>query len=408
MTQPNGKDKLPMRTDEGTGPAIAEDLIAQMTRWRHALHQHPEVGFAEHKTAALVAEALRAAGVDEVTTGVGGTGVVGTLRAGRTGGGGSNRVIGLRADMDALRIPDASGAPYRSQVEGQSHACGHDGHTAMLLGAACHLAATRAFDGTVHFIFQPAEEWGQGMLAMLEDDLLARFPMDEAYGLHNMPGLPVGQFATRPGPIMGAEDNFEITITGSGGHASRPHTTSDALLAACATVTALQTIVSRATDPAELAVVSVTELLSDGTVNAIASTARVLGDCRSFQSAVSQRIETAMARIAQGTAAAHGCTAQLSYARVFVPTVNDADCTRHAAAAAALGPTDANTAPIGASEDFARLTNKVPGNFMFLGNGDSAVLHHPSYDFNDAALPYGAGYFVQVVENRLSNSNPRP
>ncbi|MEL7115837.1 MAG: amidohydrolase [Pseudomonadota bacterium] len=369
----------------------------EMTEWRRHLHTHPEFGFEEVKTAAFVAEKLAEFGFTEIATGVGGTGVVASLTRGT-----SNRAIGLRADMDALRISEATGAPYASTQPGLMHACGHDGHTAMLLGAAQALAAEGGFDGTVRFIFQPAEEWGQGMQAMLDDGLLARFPMEEAYGLHNMPGIPVGQFATRPGAIMAAEDNFEITITGSGGHASQPHVTSDALLAACATVTALQAIVSRATDPAELAVVSVTEVLSDGTVNAIASQARILGDCRSFNMAVSEGIESAMRRIAEGTATAHGCTADISYRRVFVPTLNDADCTAAACAAAeTLGPLDADTAPMGGSEDFARLLQHIPGNFMFIGNGESAALHHPAYDFDDGALPYGAAYFTRLVQARL-------
>ncbi|WP_235438916.1 M20 aminoacylase family protein [Candidatus Rhodobacter oscarellae] len=368
-----------------------------MTTWRQHLHRHPEFGFEEHQTAAFVAEELRGFGFDEVTTGVGGTGVVGTLRAG-TG----NRAIGFRADMDALRIEEQGARPYRSQAPGVMHACGHDGHTAMLLGAAKHLAEHRNFNGTIRFIFQPAEEWGQGMQAMLDDGLLTRFPMEEAYGLHNMPGMEVGSFATRPGAIMAAEDNFEIEITGSGGHASQPHVTSDALLAGCATVTALQSIVSRGTDPAELAVVSATEIRTDGTVNAIASNARILGDCRSFSPEISKSIETAMERIVAGTAAAHGCAAKLSYKRVFVPTINDPEMTQHAIATArALGPTDANTAPMGGSEDFARLTAQIPGNFIFIGNGDSAALHHPSYDFNDAALPHGAGYFARLARRRL-------
>jgi len=378
---------------------ISQDLHDQMTQWRRHLHANPEFGFEEHKTSAFVAQKLREFGFDNIETGIGGTGVVASLTKGT-----SNRAIGFRADMDALRITEAGTPDYISQSPGVMHACGHDGHTAMLLGAAKHLIETGDFDGTIRFIFQPAEEWGQGMLAMLKDRLLDRFPIQEAYGIHNMPGIPVGQYATRPGPIMGAEDIFEIEINGSGGHASRPHTTNDALLAACSTVTALQNIVARRLDPSQLAVVSVTELLSDGTRNAIASNAKIKGDCRSFSPEVSQKIETAMREIATATAQSNGCTATLTYNREFIPTINDSDCTNHAVEAAQdLGATQTNIDPMGASEDFARLTTEIPGNFMFIGNGDSAVLHHAEYDFNDDALPFGANYFVALAQSRLPN-----
>lgn len=376
---------------------IAPELCQEMTTWRQRVHANPEVGFEEQRTAALIVEVLAQAGFDDIATGVGGTGVVATLRAGM-----SNCAIGLRADMDALRITEAGDPPYRSETPGVMHACGHDGHVSMLLGAAVHLAETRAFDGTIRFIFQPAEEWGAGMQAMLDDGLLQRFPIDEAYGLHNMPGLPVGEFATATGPLMGAEDLFEITVTGSGGHASRPHETQDALVAACAIVMGLQEIVARRIAPSDLAVVSVTELESDGTRNAIASNAVLRGDCRSFRQDVSKAIEQAMREIATATAAARGCAAEIAYQRIFIPTINDAEVTRHAAAAAArLGATDPSTAPIGASEDFARLLSHVPGNFMFIGNGDSAVLHHAAYDFDDRALAHGAAYWVTLAEARL-------
>lgn len=376
---------------------ISDRLIAEMTTWRRHLHAHPEFGMEEHATAAFVAETLRGFGVTEITTGVGGTGVVASITRGT-----SNRAIGLRADMDALRITEATGLPYASQTEGLMHACGHDGHTAMLLGTAKALLENGGFDGTVRLIFQPAEEWGAGMQAMLDDGLLERFPMEEVYGLHNMPGLPVEHFATAPGPLMAAEDLFEIKVMGSGGHSSRPHLSADALLAACEIVSALQTIVSRVIDPAELAVVSVTELTSDGLRNAIASNAVVKGDCRSYSPSVSTRIEAAMDRITAQTAAAHGCTTDLSYTREFVPLINDVEATAHATRVAkTLGPTDPNAAPIGASEDFARILNHIPGNFMFIGNGDSAVLHNASYDFNDAALPHGAGFFTALVQARL-------
>ena len=377
------------------------DLHAEMAAWRRHLHRHPEFGFEEYQTAAFVAEKLRGFGFEEVATGVGGTGVVATLRNGP-----GNTAIGFRADMDALRITETGTLPYRSQTSGVMHACGHDGHIAMLLGAAKHLAETRDFNGILRFIFQPAEEWGKGMQAMLDDGLLTRFPIEEAYGLHNMPGLPVGSFATRPGALMAAEDNFRITLTGMGGHASRPHEHADALLAACATVVAMQTVVSRQIDPAQLAVVSATELQADGTRNALAGSATILGDARSFDPDVSQRIEARLRRIAEGTAAAHGCTAQFGYSREFVPLINDTALTEAAVQAAVAAAGDArlvepHAARIGASEDFARLLAHVPGNFMFIGNGDSATLHNPAYDFNDAALPFGVGYFAKLAAGRL-------
>ena len=382
--------------------APVSDLHAEMIGWRRHLHQHPEFGFEERETAAFVAEKLRSFGIEEVAEGVGGTGVVATVRAGE-----GNRAISFRADMDALRIEEAGDQPYRSQNPGVMHACGHDGHTTMLLGAAKALADARDFNGVIHLIFQPAEEWGRGMLAMLEDGLMDRFPHEEAYGLHNWPGLPVGHFETRPGPYMGAEDNFEIIVKGVGGHASRPHEINDAIVAGAAIVMNLQTIVSRQVDPSQLAVVSVTEFLTDGTRNAIAGQARILGDCRSFDAAVSQRIEEVMRRVANGVAAAHGCEVEVSYTREFVPVVNDAALTAHAveAARSAASAPDAvsdDAARIGGSEDFARLLNHVPGNFMMIGNGDSAALHNASFDFNDEILPLGVEYFTSLARQRLS------
>ena len=376
-------------------------LHEEMISWRRHLHQHPEFGFEEVETAAFVAQKLRSFGIEDVTEGVGGTGVVATLRAGA-----GNRAISFRADMDALRIEEAGTPAYKSQTPGVMHACGHDGHTTMLLGAAKTLAETRDFDGVIHLIFQPAEEWGRGMLAMLDDGLLDRFPHEEAYGVHNMPGLPIGAFETRAGGFMGAEDNFEIRVQGIGGHASRPHQVNDAIVAASAIVMNLQTIVSRHVDPSQLAVVSVTEFLTDGTRNAIAGAARVLGDCRSFDPAVSQRIEDVMRRVATGVGGAHGCDVHVDYTREFIPVINDAALTAHAVAAATAVADDssdvnADAPPIGASEDFARLLTHVPGNYMMIGNGDSAALHNAQYDFNDAALPFGVEYFAALARERL-------
>ncbi len=375
-------------------------LQHEMTAWRHDLHRHPEFGFEEQRTAAFVAAKLREFGLDEVAEGVGGTGVVGTLKRG-TG----NRSIALRADMDALRIEEQGSLTYRSTNSGVMHACGHDGHTSMLLGAARLLAEDGGFDGTVRFIFQPAEEWGKGALAMLSDGLIERFPFDEIYGLHNMPGLPVGEFRTRGGAMMSAEDVFEITLRGIGGHASQPQAGNETLVAACALVTNLQTIVSRRLDPTEVAVVSVTELITDGTRNALPGLARILGDARSFRPEISTAIEQQMRIIAEGTALAHNVSVEVDYRREFIPLVNDANLAAEALAAARTVFGEAATiasAPITASEDFAQFLSHVPGCFAFIGNGEgSAPLHNPAYDFNDAALSGGAGFHVAIVRRRL-------
>jgi amidohydrolase len=376
-------------------------LHREMTTWRRDLHAHPEFGFEEKRTSAFVAAKLREFGLDDVAEGVGGTGVVGTLKRGT-----SNRAIGLRADMDALRIPEQNEHAYRSQNPGIMHACGHDGHTTMLLGAARMLAKDGNFDGTVRFIFQPAEEWGKGALAMLGDGLMERFPFEEIYGLHNMPGLPVGRFETRTGPIMSAEDNFEIVLKGVGGHAARPHWGNEVLVAACALVTNLQTIVSRRLSPTDIGVVSVTELITDGTRNALPGLARILGDARSFRPDVSASIEKQMRIIAEGTALAHNVAAEVTYTREFVPLMNDAALVEEAFAAARsfLKPDDIAVAaePMTGSEDFARFLDRVPGCFIFLGNGeDSAPLHNPNYDFNDEGLLHGANFHAAIVRRRL-------
>lgn len=376
-------------------------LEREMTQWRRALHAHPEFGFEETRTAAFVAEKLRAFGFDEIATGIGGTGVVATLRRG-TG----NRAIALRADMDALRIHEHNTFPHASQTPGLMHACGHDGHTAMLLGAAKMLHDAGGFDGTVRFIFQPAEEWGKGAKAMLADDLLARFPFEEIYGLHNMPGMPIGHFETRAGPVMSAEDNFEIVLQGMGGHASRPHATREVLVAACALVVNLQTVVARRLDPADIAVVSVTELITDGTRNALPGQAHILGDARSFRPEVSASIEAEMRGIAQGSALAYGVEQQLTYTHEFIPVINDSALSQEALAAARSVTGEDRAAmmkePIAASEDFAQFLTHVPGCFMFMGNGESSKpLHNSSYDFNDAGLTFGAQYFAAIARRRL-------
>lgn len=376
------------------------ELDGAMREWRRHFHRNPEFGFEEVETARFVVQRLREFGIEDIETGIGGTGIVATVRFG-TGG----RTIALRADMDCLRIHETTNLPHASSRPGLMHACGHDGHTAILLGTAATLAREGGFDGTVRFVFQPAEEWGQGMKAMIRDGLGSRLSFDEIYGLHNMPGLPVGALEMRPGPFMGAEDGFRITVRGAGGHASRPQDCRDAIVCACSIVSELQTIVARNIDPAELAVVSVTSIGGDNVRNAIASEARIEGDCRHFDDAVSQRIEEAMRRIAQGLATAHGCSVDITYDRVFVPLVNDSDATGHAlrAAATVFGADNVNgdAARMGGSEDFAQALTDAPGAFAFIGNGDSAPLHNPEYDFNDAALMPGVRWFVALVRDRL-------
>lgn len=377
-----------------------DTLQRDMTEWRRELHRHPEFGFEEKRTATFVAERLRSFGI-EVVEGVGGTGVVGTLARGT-----SHRAIALRADMDALRITETSQAEWASSNPGTMHACGHDGHTAMLLGAAKLLADEGGFDGTVRFLFQPAEEWGKGALAMLGDGLMERFPFDEIYGIHNMPGDGIGVFRTRPGPFMSAEDNFEIELRGLGGHASRPHSGNEVMVAACSLVVNLQTIVARRLDPTDIAVVSVTELLTDGTRNALPGTARILGDARSFRPDVSAEIEKQLRIIADGTARTHNVQVRVGYTREFVPLVNSEMLAREALAAAAQVFGEQNVAfsegPITASEDFARFLEHAPGCFVTLGNGTtSKPLHNPGYDFNDDGLIHGARFHAAIVRQRL-------
>jgi amidohydrolase len=376
-------------------------LEREMTVWRRDLHAHPEFGFEEKRTSAFVAAKLKEFGFDEVAEGIGGTGIVGTLKRGN-----GNRAIALRADMDALRITEQGAQSYRSQTPGTMHACGHDGHTAMLLGAAKLLAEGGRFDGIVRFIFQPAEEWGKGALAMLADGLIERFPFEEIYGLHNMPGLPVGHFETRAGPMMSAEDNFEIVLKGVGGHAARPHWGSEVLVAACATVMNLQTIVSRRLSPTEVGVVSVTELITDGTRNALPGYARILGDARSFRTEISAEIEKQMRVVAEGTASTYNVAAEVTYTREFVPLLNDPSLADEAFAAARAVVDIEHVAtarePMTASEDFARFLIHVPGCFVFIGNGEqSAPLHNPLYDFNDELLLRGARFHAAIVRQRL-------
>jgi hippurate hydrolase len=376
-----------------------------MTTWRHHLHANPETGFEEHDTAEFVATILSSFGID-VHRGIGGTGIVGTLRAGS-----GNRAIGLRADMDALNIDEiGENRPHVSQRAGKMHACGHDGHMAMLLGAAKTLASSKDFNGVVHFVFQPAEEHGRGAKAMLDDGLLERFPMEEIYGVHNMPGIPAGHFWTRPGGIMASEDNFVIEVKGRGTHAGRPHMGVDPIVIGSEIVLALQTVVARKLDPVAHGVVSVTEFITDGIRNVLPGTVLLKGDTRSYAPEVQTLIEEWMSAIAAGICAAHGAEHRFSYTHEFAPTVNWAEqvAPAVAAATAVVGSTrvDSNCPPLLASEDFGAFLRAVPGNYMFIGSGasgevGSTPLHNPHYDFNDDLLTLGGDYFAMLARQRL-------
>ncbi len=378
-------------------------LRDDMTAWRHDLHRHPELGFEERRTSELVAKLLRDFGLD-VHRGVGGTGVVGLLRRGD-----GPRSLGFRADMDALAIHEANEFDHRSTHDGRMHACGHDGHTATLLGAARHLAGSNSFDGTLVFIFQPAEEHGCGAKAMLDDGLLERFPVEAVYALHNMPSLPVGKVAVRPGPIMAAEDNFVIEIDGKGTHAAFPHLGVDPIVVGSEIVLALQSVVSRTLDPVENGVVSVTEFLTDGTRNVLPGRVTLKGDTRSFLAAVQTHIESRMARIAAGVAAAHGAAQRFSYSHEFVSTINTGREAGLAAEAArqvvGAGNVDAACQPIMGSEDFGHMLRAKPGCYLLFGNGGDGPggcgLHSPNYDFNDRLLTIGADFWVRLAESQL-------
>ena len=375
-----------------------------MQAWRHDIHRHPELAFEEQRTAELVAKLLREFGL-EVHTGIGNTGVVGILQKG-----GSDRAIGLRADMDALLIQERNAFEHRSVHDGKMHACGHDGHTAMLLGAARHLAEHGSFDGRVVFIFQPAEEHGDGARAMLEDGLFDRFPVDAVYAIHNFPSLETGKFAVRAGSIMAAEDNFEIVINGIGHHAAMPHLGKDALVVGAEIVTAMQTLVSRRLDPLDNAVVSFTEFITNGTVNVVPGQVILKGDTRSLTQAVQGQIEETMRRIAEGICAANGVTCEFSYRRNFIPTVNTpAEAAIAASVAERLVGADnviGDSRPIMASEDFGYMLEARPGAYLLVGNGAEGVggcsLHNPDYDFNDDILCIGADFWVALVEDQLA------
>ena len=385
--------------------AIEPELI----EIRHDLHAHPETGFEEHRTAAIVASTLRRWGLD-VTDGLGRTGVVATLKGNQPG----TRSIGLRADMDALNIDETTGLAYASTVSGKMHACGHDGHTAILLGAAYTLAQHRDFVGTVHFIFQPAEEGLGGGLAMLGDGLLERFPAEKLYGLHNWPGMPVGRFGTTTGALMAAGDTWTVTLRGTGGHGgAAAHLSTDVTVAQAQFVMAAQTIVSRNVPALQPAVISVGYIGGGawGSPNVIPSEVVIRGTARCFDEKVRALLERRLGEVATAIAAVHGCTAELQYERIFAPLFNDADCTATAIAAARsiVGDAQVDTAvsPVTGSEDFAFMLQRRPGNYIFLGNGVAAdgsfaPVHTPKYDFNDRVLPLGVRYFVALAHRELA------
>ncbi len=380
------------------------DLARDITEWRHDLHAHPELLYDVHRTAGSVAEKLKAFGCDEVVTGIGRTGVVGVIK-GRKGGA-SGKAIGLRADMDALPIEEATDLPYKSTVPGKMHACGHDGHTAMLLGAARYLAETRNFAGTAVVIFQPAEEGGGGGKAMVDDGMMDRFNIGEVYGMHNYPGLPVGEFCIRPGSIMAAADYVSIEIEGKGSHAARPHLGIDAVLVGAQIINNLQSIVSRNVDPLESAVVSICMFHAGTAENVMPQTARLRGTARSLTPKVQDLLEKRIPEIAEGTARLYGATAKVKYRRGYPVLKNHPAQTDFAVQVARqiVGEDRVNPdmAPLMGAEDFSYMVNARPGAFIFVGNGDSAGLHHPAYNFNDEAIPFGTSYWVKLVETALA------
>ncbi|QBY00867.1 amidohydrolase [Rhodophyticola sp. CCM32] len=377
------------------------ELLPEITEWRRDMHENPELMYEVHRTAGLVADRLRAFGCDEVVEGIGRTGVVGVIKGKANG---SGRVVGLRADMDALPIHEQTGLDYASKTPGKMHACGHDGHTAMLLGAAKYMAETRNFDGTLVLIFQPAEEGGAGAKAMIDDGLMDRWGIDEVYGVHNGPGIPVGEIMTCPGPLQASSDEFEIIVTGKGGHAAEPHKAVDTTLAAAQIVVTLHTIVSRNIDPLGRVVLTVGVFETDSNAsNIIPDKARMEGTVRCLEPEARALAEERVRRVAEDTAAAFGAKAEVIWTPGYPVTVNDATSVEYAAEAArAVGmKVDATANPIMPSEDFSYMLEERPGAYLFLGNGDSAQCHHPEYNFNDEAIPYGCSFFAELVERRM-------
>ncbi len=379
----------------------AAELQGEVTEWRRHIHAHPELLYAVENTAAFVAEKLRAFGVDEVVTGIGRTGVVGLIR-----GKGEGRTIGLRADMDALPLTEITGKPYASQTAGKMHACGHDGHTAMLLGAAKYLAENRNFNGNIAVIFQPAEEGGAGGDAMVKDGMMERFQIAEVYGMHNMPGLPVGHFAIRKGAIMAATDEFTVSIKGVGGHAAMPHKTIDPIAIGAQIVSNLQLIASRSANPLKSVVVSVTTFNAGNAHNVIPNDASFAGTVRTLDPEMRDLAEQRFKQIVTGIATSHGAEVKIEFHRNYPVTFNHADETDHAIAVAeeiaGAGNVIPNIDPMMGGEDFSYMLLARPGAFIFVGNGDSAGLHNPAYDFNDEAIAHGISYWVRLAEQRLN------
>lgn len=376
------------------------ELYPTIVKWRHDFHRNPELQYELPRTAAKVADLLRSFGCDEVVEGVGKSGVVGVIH-GQVDT--SRRVIGLRADMDALPIDEKSDVLYKSEVPGVMHACGHDGHTAMLLGAAQYLCETRNFDGKAAVIFQPAEEGGAGAKAMIDDGLVTRFNIDEFYGIHNMPGIQTGKFAIRLGPLMASADRFKIILTGKGGHAAMPHLAVDTTLVAAQILVNLNLIVSRSIDPLKRVVVTAGTFKTDSSaLNVIANTVELEGSVRSLDEDMRDLVQERLHQVAEGTAAANQCEITIEYERGYPITDNNEEATQHAiSVASSVSEVDTDTPPIMPSEDFAYMLMEKPGAFIFLGNGDSQMLHNPEYIFDDEAIPFGSSWYAGMVEERL-------
>jgi len=376
------------------------ELYPTIVEWRHDFHRNPELQYELPKTAAKVADLLRSFGCDEVVEGVGKSGVVGVIH-GQVDT--SRRVIGLRADMDALPIDEKSDVLYKSEVPGVMHACGHDGHTSMLLGAAKYLCETRNFDGKAAVIFQTAEEGGAGAKAMIDDGLVTRFNIDEFYGIHNMPGIETGKFAIRQGPLMASADRFKIILTGKGGHAAMPHLAVDTTLVAAQILVNLNLIVSRSIDPLKRVVVTAGTFKTDSSaLNVIANTVELEGSVRSLDEDMRDLVQERLSQVAEGTAAANQCEITIEYERGYPITDNNEEATQHAiSVASSVSEVDTDTPPIMPSEDFAYMLMEKPGAFIFLGNGDSQMLHNPEYIFDDEAIPFGSSWYAGMVEERL-------
>jgi hippurate hydrolase len=376
------------------------ELLPEITEWRRDLHEHPEILFETHRTSAIVAEKLKEFGCDEIVTGIGRTGVVGVIK-GKSDS--SGKVIGLRADMDALPIHEETGVEYASKTPGAMHACGHDGHTAMLLGAAKYLSETRNFDGTVVVIFQPAEEGGGGGKEMCDDGMMDRWNIQEVYGMHNWPGKPLGSFAIRPGAFFAATDVFEITVQGRGGHGAKPQETIDPTVTAAQVVTMLQTIASRNADPVEQIVVSVTSIESSSKAfNVIPQNVHLKGTVRTMSPEMRDLAETRLTAIAEQVSAAMGCVAEVKYQRNYPVMVNHPEQTEFAAEVATAVSGGCDDAPlVMGGEDFAFMLEERPGAYILVGNGDTAAVHHPEYNFNDEAIPAGCSWWAEIVERRM-------